>query len=96
VIWNRFVSSLASAGGSEQAGAGDPAARQLLAATGPERVGQSLPGVLDLHSTTAAMGKTLWSLRAAPADLALAAGIQGLLGLPIYLHEGRHDSQHGS
>jgi len=26
---------------------------------------------------------------AAPADLALAAGIQGLLGLTIYLHERR-------
>ena len=43
--------------------------------------------VLDLHSTTSAMGNALVIYGRRPADLALAAGVQGLLGLPIYLHE---------
>jgi aspartoacylase len=43
---------------------------------------------LDLHSTTAAMGSCLVVYGRRPADLALAAGVQGRLGLPIYLHEG--------
>ena len=62
-------------------------ARQLIAAHGP---GGASPCavVLDLHSTTAAMGNCLVLYGRRPADLALAAGIQALLGLPIYLHEG--------
>jgi aspartoacylase len=44
---------------------------------------------LDLHSTTAAMGNSLVVYGRRPADLALAAGLQQRLGLPIYLHE--HD-----
>jgi len=68
-------------------------ARQLLAAHGPSGV-RACPVVLDLHSTTAAMGNSLVLYGRRPADLALAAGIQGLLGLPIYLHED-DDSQHG-
>jgi aspartoacylase len=43
---------------------------------------------IDLHSTTAAMGNSLVVYGRRPADLALAAAIQGQLGLPIYLHEG--------
>jgi aspartoacylase len=41
----------------------------------------------DLHSTTAAMGNSLVVYGRRPADLALAAGLQGRLGLPVYLHE---------
>jgi len=62
-------------------------ARQLLARHGPAAETPSLV-VLDLHSTTSAMGNALVLYGRRPADLALAAGIQGLLGLPIYLHEG--------
>ncbi|MFN9624135.1 MAG: aspartoacylase [Cyanobacteriota bacterium] len=62
-------------------------ARDLLAAWGPK--GQAPCGVaVDLHSTTAAMGNSLVVYGRRPADLALAAGLQGLLGLPVYLHEG--------
>lgn len=61
-------------------------ARQLLAAWGPQ--GESPCAVaLDLHSTTAAMGNSLVVYGRRPADLALAAGLQGRLGLPVYLHE---------
>ena len=42
---------------------------------------------VDLHSTTAAMGNSLVVYGRRPADLALAALVQGALGLPIYLHE---------
>lgn len=61
-------------------------ARELLARHGP---GGSAPCLvaLDLHSTTAAMGNSLVVYGRRPADLALAAGIQQRLGLPIYLHE---------
>ncbi|MEY4360365.1 MAG: hypothetical protein RLZZ631_1851 [Cyanobacteriota bacterium] len=61
-------------------------ARELLArfgAAGP----QSCAVVLDLHSTTSAMGNSLVVYGRRPADLALAAGIQARLGLPVYLHE---------
>ncbi len=62
-------------------------ARQLLADFGP--TGATPCGVvLDLHSTTAAMGSSLVLYGRRPTDLALAAGIQAQLGLPIYLHEG--------
>ncbi len=44
--------------------------------------------VIDIHSTTAAMGSSLVVYGRRPADLALAALIQSHLGLPIYLHEG--------
>lgn len=61
-------------------------ARALLAAHGPEgRLPCSV--ALDLHSTTAAMGSCLVVYGRRPADLALAALVQGALGLPIYLHE---------
>lgn len=61
-------------------------ARELLALHGPAGT-QPCALVLDLHSTTAAMGNSLVVYGRRPADLALAAGIQALLGLPIYLHE---------
>jgi aspartoacylase len=61
-------------------------ARALLAAHGPD--GQEpCPVALDLHSTTSAMGNSLVVYGRRPADLALAAGIQARLGLPVYLHE---------
>jgi len=61
-------------------------ARELLAAHGP---GGSTPCsvAIDLHSTTSAMGNSLVVYGRRPADLALAAGIQARLGLPVYLHE---------
>lgn len=61
-------------------------ARDLLAAHGPSGRQPSLV-VFDLHSTTAAMGNSLVVYGRRPADLALAAALQGALGLPIYLHE---------
>jgi len=61
-------------------------ARELLAAYGPE--GRKPCAVaLDLHSTTSAMGNSLVVYGRRPGDLALAAGIQARLGLPVYLHE---------
>jgi aspartoacylase len=62
-------------------------ARQLLADFGPQGT-TPCAVVIDLHSTTAAMGNSLVLYGRRPADLALAAGIQAQLGLPIYLHEG--------
>jgi aspartoacylase len=61
-------------------------ARALLAAHGP---GGATPCcvAIDLHSTTSAMGNSLVVYGRRPADLALAAGIQARLGLPVYLHE---------
>ncbi|MEA5443992.1 aspartoacylase [Cyanobium gracile] len=61
-------------------------ARELLALHGPEGRAPCLVA-LDLHSTTAAMGNSLVVYGRRPADLALAAGMQQRLGLPIYLHE---------
>jgi aspartoacylase len=61
-------------------------ARELLALHGPEGSAPCLVA-LDLHSTTAAMGNSLVVYGRRPADLALAAGLQQRLGLPIYLHE---------
>ena len=43
--------------------------------------------VVDLHSTTAAMGNCLVVYGRRPADLALAALVQSSLGLQVYLHE---------
>ena len=43
--------------------------------------------VIDLHSTTSAMGNCLVVYGRRPADLALAALVQARLGLPVYLHE---------
>ena len=43
--------------------------------------------VVDLHSTTSSMGSSLVVYGRRPADLALAALVQGQLGLPVYLHE---------
>lgn len=62
-------------------------ARQLLDLHGPGGPSPCLVAI-DLHSTTAAMGNCLVVYGRRPADLALAAGLQGALGLPIYLHEG--------
>ncbi len=61
-------------------------ARDLLAAFGPNGV-TPCAVALDLHSTTSAMGNSLVVYGRRPADLALAAGIQARLGLPVYLHE---------
>ena len=61
-------------------------ARSLLAAHGAQGTDPCLVA-LDLHSTTAAMGNSLVVYGRRPADLALAAGLQRQLGLPIYLHE---------
>lgn len=62
-------------------------ARQLLALHGPEGA-EPAAVVIDLHSTTAAMGNSLVVYGRRPADLALAAVLQDRLGLPVYLHEG--------
>ena len=61
-------------------------ARQLLAAHGSAGTDPCLVAI-DLHSTTASMGNSLVVYGQRPADLALAAALQGRLGLPIYLHE---------
>ncbi len=61
-------------------------ARALLAAHGPDGTSPCAV-VFDLHSTTSAMGNSLVVYGRRPADLALAAGIQARLGLPVYLHE---------
>ena len=61
-------------------------ARELVARHGPEGEAPCLVA-LDLHSTTSAMGNSLVIYGRRPADLALAAGIQAMLGLPVYLHE---------
>jgi aspartoacylase len=61
-------------------------ARELLDLHGPSGSQPALVAI-DLHSTTAAMGNSLVVYGRRPADLALAAGIQARLGLPVYLHE---------
>jgi aspartoacylase len=61
-------------------------ARELVGRFGPKG-DKPCSVVLDLHSTTAAMGCSLVLYGRRPADLALAALVQGALGLPIYLHE---------
>lgn len=61
-------------------------ARELLASHGPSGT-TPCQVVFDLHSTTAAMGNCLVVYGRRPADLALAAALQGELGLPVYLHE---------
>jgi aspartoacylase len=61
-------------------------ARALLEAYGPAGA-EPCVVALDLHSTTSAMGNSLVVYGRRPADLALAAGIQARLGLPVYLHE---------
>ena len=61
-------------------------ARDLLAAYGPAGR-QPCAVAIDLHSTTSAMGNSLVVYGRRPADLALAAGLQARLGLPVYLHE---------
>lgn len=61
-------------------------ALEMLREFGPE--GQTpCDLVVDLHSTTSAMGNCLVVYGRRPADLALAALIQSSLGLPVYLHE---------
>ena len=62
-------------------------ARELLVQFGPRGSRPAL-AVIDLHSTTSSMGNCLVVYGRRPTDLALAAAIQALLGLPIYLHEG--------
>jgi aspartoacylase len=61
-------------------------ARALLQRHGPDGVAPALLA-LDLHSTTASMGNSLVVYGRRPCDLALAAGLQQRLGLPVYLHE---------
>jgi len=68
-------------------------ARELLKLYGPQGEQPALV-VVDLHSTTAAMGNSLVVYGRRPADLALAAGLQQCLGLPVYLHEA-DQAQHG-
>ena len=61
-------------------------ALELLETYGPQ--GQTpCDCVVDLHSTTAAMGNCMVVYGRRPADLALAALVQARLGLPVYLHE---------
>jgi len=62
-------------------------ARELLDRHGPAAATSPCLAALDLHSTTAAMGNCLVVYGRRPTDLALAAGLQRLLGLPVYLHE---------
>ena len=62
-------------------------ARELLSLHGPDG-GQPCRVAIDLHSTTSGMGNSLVIYGRRPADLALAALVQGELGLPVYLHEG--------
>ena len=78
-----FTSDLLNQGGQEVE---RKRARQLLAVHGPESA-TPCRVALDLHSTTAAMGNCLVVYGRRPADLALAARVQGALGLPVYLHE---------
>ena len=78
-----FTADLLNQGGQEQE---LQRARQLLAWHGPDGTNPCRVA-LDLHSTTAAMGSCLVVYGRRPADLALAARVQGALGLPIYLHE---------
>ena len=61
-------------------------ARELVDQFGPAGL-EPCSVVLDLHSTTSSMGNCLVVYGRRPADLALAAGIQAQLGLPVYLHE---------
>ena len=61
-------------------------ARELLQDHGPDAA-SPCSVALDLHSTTAGMGSSLVVYGRRPADLALAAGVQRRLGLPVYLHE---------
>ena len=61
-------------------------AHSLVRAYGP-KAPKPCSLALDLHSTTAAMGSSLVVYGRRPADLALAAGVQQRLGLPVYLHE---------
>ena len=61
-------------------------ARELVQAHGPAGLNPCRVA-LDLHSTTSGMGSSLVVYGRRPADLALAGGVQRLLGLPIYLHE---------
>ena len=61
-------------------------ARELLAEFSPQGF-NPCEVAIDLHSTTSGMGNSLVVYGRRPADLALAAGIQARLGLPIYLHE---------
>lgn len=61
-------------------------ARELLRLHGTHGE-QPCAVAIDLHSTTASMGNSLVVYGRRPADLALAALVQGALGLPIYLHE---------
>ena len=61
-------------------------ARELLLSHGPDAASPCRVA-LDLHSTTAGMGSSLVVYGRRPGDLALAAGVQRRLGLPVYLHE---------
>ena len=61
-------------------------AQELLSVFGPEGL-KPCQIVIDLHSTTSAMGSSLVVYGRRPADLALASLIQARLGLPVYLYE---------
>ncbi len=62
-------------------------ALELLRIYGPNGSKPCLIAI-DIHSTTAAMGSSLVVYGRRNSDLALAALIQSVLGLPVYLHEG--------
>ena len=65
-------------------------ARELVDTYGPE--GKDPHGlVLDLHTTTAAMGSSVVTIGERPADLALAALAQQAVGMPIYLFQVNED-----
>ncbi len=68
-------------------------ARELLHLHGPSGIDPSQV-VVDLHTTTAAMGSSIVIYGRRSLDLALAGLLQARLGLPIYLHEG-DDTQKG-
>ncbi len=61
-------------------------ARKLLDLYGP--LGRNACKIaIDIHSTTASMGSCLVIYGRRSSDLALAALVQKLIGLPVYLHE---------
>ncbi len=68
-------------------------AHDLVSRYGPDGI-EACDLVVDLHSTTSAMGNCLVLYGRRPADLALASLLQRRLGLPIYLHE-NDPAQHG-
>ena len=67
-------------------------AQELISQYGPNGA-SPCQIVIDLHSTTSAMGSSLVVYGRRPTDLALAALIQARLGLPVYLYEADQTQQ---